>query len=107
MPKSKSNPQPPALSPEAMETRIIAKTYALIEKRIDEGTATAQELVHFAKLGSQRAKLEKENLIAQNKLLTAKTDAISSERNMESIYLEAVAAMSRYTGSVPPDEDEY
>lgn len=107
MPKGKPNPQPPALSPEAMENRIIAKTYKLVEKRIDDETATAQELVHFLKLGSERARLERENLIAQNKLLMAKTDAIASEKNMESIYLDAVAAMSRYTGSVPPDEDEY
>ena len=52
----------PALTPEARENQLIELAMDLAEKRILEGTASSQELTHFLKLGSQKARLEKEAL---------------------------------------------
>ena len=40
-----------ALDPDAREQQLIAKAYNLVEKRLDEGTASSQETTHFLKLG--------------------------------------------------------
>lgn len=72
--------------------------YDLAEKQIRDGTAPAQVLTHFLKLGSAREKLEREILIEQRKLLQAKTDRIESDRRVEELYNNAIAAMMRYGG---------
>lgn len=96
---------PPALTIEDQEDRLISKAMALIERQIDEGTVSAQVLSQFAKAGSSNAKLEKERLIEENKLLKAKTSALESASKMEELYALAIKAMSSYGGGRANDED--
>ena len=42
----------PPMTPEEWENRLIAKSFRAVEERIDNGTATAAEYVHFLKAGS-------------------------------------------------------
>lgn len=95
----------PVMSPEAVENRIINKAYKAIEKRIDEGTATAAELVHFAREGSLKQQYELEKLKKENELLRAKTEMIASQKEVKELYAEAISAFRRYSG-IPDFEEE-
>ena len=48
----------PALTPEARENQLISLAIDLVEQRLIDGTASAQETTHFLKLASRKAKLE-------------------------------------------------
>lgn len=95
----------PALSPEARENQLISLAYDEVERRIRDGTATSQELVHFLKLGSSRDRIEKEILSHQNELIQAKTEALQSAKHIEELYSNAIEAMRSYTGSAGSDDE--
>ena len=57
----------PALSPEARENQMIALAVDLAEQQLRDGTASAQVITHFLKLGTSKAELEKEKLRQENK----------------------------------------
>lgn len=95
-----------SMSPEARENVLIAKAYDLVEKRMDDGSATAQEVVHFLKLGSYKARMEMENMQAQNKLLLAKTNQIEADQHREELYNNAIKAMSIYSGHDSGESNE-
>lgn len=88
----------PALSQSAREQQLIAMSYDLVEQRIREGTATAAETTHFLKMGSRKNLLECEILERQKDLVTAKTEAIKSTKEVETLYAEAIKAMQKYNG---------
>lgn len=94
----------PGLTPEAEENQIIAMAYNLVKQRIADGSASSQEVTHFLKMGSSKARLEKERLIEENKLLQAKTKALESAEDMKELYAEAIKAMASYQGHGDPDE---
>lgn len=89
---------PPALEPEAREDQLISLAINLVEKRLIEGTASAQETVHFLKLGSTEARVRKKLLEEQAKLAAAKTEAIEAAKEAEELYFNAIAAMKSYGG---------
>lgn len=86
----------PVMSAEEWENRLIAKSFRAVEERIDNGTATAAEYVHFLKAGSIKQREEMEKLKEENALLRAKTSAIESERDRASFYREVIEALSSY-----------
>ena len=110
MPKASDAPKKssgrPAMSPEAVENRIINKAYKSVEKRIDEGTATAAELIHFLRLGSTKEQLELEKLKKENELLKAKAGAIRSQEETKELYENAIKAFSRYSGHTNYEEGD-
>lgn len=93
----------PALTPEARENQLISLAYDLVEQRMLDGTATAQETVHFLKLGSTKEKIEKEILAKQKELITAKTETLQSAKRIEELYTEALQAFRVYSGQ----EEDY
>lgn len=98
----------PAMTPEERENQIINKAYDLVERRIEEGTATSQETTHFLKMGSTRERLEQERLAAENELSQAKVEAIASQQKIEELYADALVAMTTYQGRDESYElDEY
>lgn len=94
----------PALSPEARENQMIALAENLAEKQLIEGTASAQVIAHYLKLGTAKARLEKEILEKQKELIEAKTEAIQSQKRVEELYANALSAMKIY-GGVRDDDD--
>ena len=96
----------PGLTPEAEENQIIAMAYREVKRRIADGTASSQELTHFLRIGSSKARLENERLMEENKLLRAKTKALESAEDMKELYAEAIKAMASYQGHGDPDEYE-
>ena len=111
-PNSNTNNKPmrPALNPEMREQQLISLAVDLVEQRLRDGTASAQETTHFLKLASQKSKIELERAKLENKLIEAKTQAIHDQADMKTLYKDAIAAMRRYSGhgsSVEVDEDDY
>lgn len=96
----------PALSPEARENQMISLAVDLAEKQLIEGTASSQVITHFLKLGSTKAQIEKELLSKQVDLAEAKAESIKSQKDMEKVYLDAMAAMREYRGESEADDDE-
>ena len=88
----------PALDPEARENQLIASAVDLVEKRIREGTASSAETVHFLKLGSTNARLEKKKKEKEIQLIDAKIKSIENQDNLSALYAEAIAALRSYGG---------
>lgn len=83
---------------ESWENQLVALSMNLVEKRLREGTASAQEVCHFLKLGTQERRLEREKLENENKLLKAKTEALEASKDSSAMYLEAIQAFRIYSG---------
>lgn len=101
----------PATTPEGRENQLVAHAVDLAERQLIEGTAAAQVITHYLKLGSSRERLEQERLARENVLLGAKAEAMESAKRIESLYHEALNAMRSYSGQAPlelsgGDEDE-
>lgn len=105
---SNSNKKPlrPAMSPEAREQQLTSLAVDLVEQRLIDGTASAQETVHFLKLASQKTKLELERARLENELIKAKTQSIRDQADMKALYKDAIAAMRRYSGHGSDGEDD-
>ncbi len=103
----KSRRRAPATTPEAREKQLIALAYDAVEKRIREGKASSQELVHFLKMGSTREELEKENLEMRKELMAAKTDSLQSMARMEELTQQAIDAFRVYSGAHDNEQEEY
>lgn len=91
------------MTPEAQENLLISLAYDLVEERLREGTASAQETVHFLKLGSTRNRAEMERLQEENKLLKAKTESLNAARQSDEMFTKAIEAMQRYRGEGQED----
>ena len=50
------------------------------------------------KLGTEKDRLEREKLKAENQLLLATTQVIDVAKNEQELYINAIAAMKRYGG---------
>lgn len=95
----------PALTPEAKENEMIALATMEAERRLRDGTASPQIIVHYLKLGSTKTELEREKLKAENKLLHAKTDYIESNARIEELYQNAMNVFGIYSGKDAQDEE--
>lgn len=90
-----------AKTPEVREQQLVAAAYDLAERQIQEGTASAQVITTFLKLGTSRERLEQERLAHENQLLIAKREAMESAARVEELYLGALNAMRSYQGQDP------
>lgn len=95
----------PAITVEARENQLISLAVDLAEKQLAEGTASAQVITHFLKLGTMRAKLEMEKLKHENEHLQARTEALKSTAHLDDLYAKAFVAMTEYKGE-QAEEDE-
>ena len=108
--RSKRTPLRPATTPEGRENQLISLAADLAERQMQDGSASAQVITHFLKLGSSRERLEQERLQRENLLLAAKVDQMASSRRIEELYESALNAMRTYSGQDTPEygeEDEY
>ena len=96
----------PALSLEARENQMISLAVDLAEQQLRDGTASAQVITHYLKLGATTARLEKEKLERENELLKAKTKALESAERVEELYANAINAMKMYGGYGDETEDD-
>lgn len=88
----------PATSVEARENQLINLAVDLAEQQLSSGTASAQVITHYLRLGSTKERLEKEKLAKENELLEARTKALESAERIEKLYANALKAMRSYSG---------
>lgn len=83
---------------------MVALATQLAKQRLINGTATSQEVCFYLKLGTQQAKLERERLEEENKLLRAKTETLERAANSEVDYAKVLRALKKYQGQ---EEESY
>lgn len=96
--KRERSKRPPGKTMKEREDQLINLAASLAEKQLAGGTASAQVITHFLRLGTTKALLEKEKLRQENLLLEAKTEALHSAKRVEELYAEALKAMRTYNG---------
>jgi cell shape-determining protein MreC len=97
----------PATTPEARQNQMINLAVSLAETQMTDGTASAQVITHYLKLGTERERLENERLRHENELLKAKVESFASAKRTEELYESALNAMRSYQGQPPlemPDD---
>lgn len=105
MARNREEPQkPPARTPEERENQLIAMAVECAEKQLRNGTASTAVITHYLKLGSTRERLEQDRLAKENELLRAKTEQLESQKRVEELFGEALAAIRSYQG-VEDDND--
>lgn len=97
----------PALSPEARQNQMAALAVDLAERQLLDGTASSQVITHYLKIASIQGQLEIERLKEENKLLRAKTEAITSTKRSEELMKEAIEAFRSYSGHGEAENNEY
>ena len=100
--RTKRRKFPPATTPEDRENQLISLAIDLAEQQLIDGTASAQVITHYLKLGSTKERLEKEIMEKQKELMQAKTEAIQSAKRVEELYANAINAFQTYL----PSSDE-
>ena len=83
-----------AFVPEQRENQLIALAFDLVEDRLRNKTASAQETTHFLKLATEKERLERERLENENQLLIAKRKSIEAADRMEALYAEALSVFT-------------
>ena len=86
----------PASTPEAREQQLVSLAVNLAEKQLLEGTASAAVITHYLKIASTRETIEREILEKQAKLIEAKAQNISKDRESEELAKAAIDAMKNY-----------
>jgi len=96
----------PASTPENRENQLVSLAVDLAERQMIEGSASAQIITHYLKLGSSRENLEQERLRNENELLNAKVEQLASAKRVEELYSEALNAMRSYAGQDNEDHKD-
>ena len=98
----------PALTPEGRDNQLISLAVNLAEKQLRDGTASSQVITHYLKMGSQKERLELEIKEKEKELITAKTEALQSQKRSEELFAEAMKAFRTYSGQGGEQEqDDY
>ena len=96
----------PATTLDARENQMIALSVDLAEKQLREGTASAQVITHFLRLGTSRERLEQEKLRNETNLLKKRAEDQASSARVEELMGKALDAFRSYSGQPPVDRDE-
>ena len=105
--KSERPTSPPATTPEGREEQLVALAVNLAEEQMREGTASAQVISHYLKLGSTREQLEQDRLRSENELLKARVDALQQQGRLEELTENALKAFRSYSGqAIEEDYDD-
>ena len=97
----------PAKTSEGREDQLIHAAFDLVEWRIHNGTASAQETVHFLKLGSTKSRLEESKLENEVTVLKARVEEMKSRVSSEAMYQEVLEAMRVYSGAEPKRDGDF
>lgn len=87
------------IDPESREQQMINLAVNEAERRLIDGTASSQIIVHYLNLATTQAQINLELARQDLELKKAKTESIESERKEGQYYLEAIEAMRRYSGN--------
>lgn len=85
---------------------MISLAVDLAERQLRDGTASAQVIVHYLKLATQKSKLEDKILDRKAELMAAQTENLQAAKRIEELYENALSAMKLYGGAVDGDADQ-
>lgn len=88
----------PPISLEAREQELVALAMDCAEQQMRSGTASAQVICHYLKIGSTRDRLEREILAEQKGLVRAKAQSYRTGEELKEIYKDAMEALRSYQG---------
>ena len=94
-------PEKASFSPvtiEEAENDGIYLANKLAIEQLRNGTASAQVITHFLKLGSPTARLEREIMEMQKEVLAAKAESLKAQIRAEEDYIKVINALRSYTG---------
>lgn len=89
---------PPPRTEEEAEKRAVGLATNLALKRLQDGTASSQIIVHYLKIGSLKEQAELEKTMTEIELLKAKKKAVESGEEQEKKYQEVIKAIASYSG---------
>lgn len=95
-----------ALSPEAQEQQMISLAMDLAEQQLRDGTASAQVITHYLKLGSSKEKKDLEKAEAEISLMKARIASLEREERIEELFKDALDSFKVYSGQTVTAEDE-
>jgi len=84
---------------------MIAMAMDRAEQQLADGTASAQVITHFLKLGSMKEQDERERLRLENELVRAKTDNLQSQKDTNVDYRRVMDALRKYSGGAIGGDD--
>lgn len=96
MAEKKTKQSRPQSTPEGREQQLVSLAVDLAEKQLRDGTASPSVINHFLKIASTRETIEREILAKQSKLIEAKAQNISKDREAEQLAKAAIEAMKNY-----------
>lgn len=96
---------PPATTIEGRNNQLIAHAFDLAERRLLEGTASAQEVVHFLRLGAAEQRLKEEKIRNENLVLEARAEEMRQRSSGEELMNRALQAFRGYSGQDPVDPE--
>lgn len=94
---------------EGFESYLINLAMKRAAEMLEKGNAPAQIISHFLKLGTEKAKYEREKLKAETELTISKANLVNSHLEYEEVAAKALEAFKRYAGFAEEfdDEDDY
>lgn len=96
----------PALTAEEKQRECESLAYNLAKRKLEDGTASPQIIVHFLKLSTARTELEERKLESEVRLAEAKILAMESAQRQEEQTERVLQALRRYQGSTLSDGDD-
>lgn len=103
---SSKSSRAPARTPDERENQLVEAATDLAEQQLREGTASAQVITHYLKLGSSRERLEQERLKGEIYVSQVKAEQMASEMRTEELIQKAFAALRGYSGMEDTEEAE-
>lgn len=80
------------------EGRLISQAMRLASKRVADGSASDQLVLHFIKLGSSMVELERQKLEQERALVEQKTKLLINQNAMGDEYQAVIDAIRGYRG---------
>ena len=99
-------PRAPATDPASREQQLISMAMDRAEQKFIDGTASDSLTIHFLRLATTKAELEKKKIEKEILQLNAKTNAIESTARIEELYIGAMNAMKHYGASINSEFSE-
>jgi len=103
---SSKSSRAPARTPDEREGHLVELATDLAEEQLRQGTASAQVITHYLKLGSSRERLEQERLKGEIYVAKVKAEHMASEMRTEELMVKALNAMKNYQGVEDPVESD-
>ena len=104
-PAGSGKPRITASTPEGREAQMIAAAERLAAQQLADGTASAQVITHYLKLGSSQGALELKKLEGELRMQEAKIKAMASTERLETLYTQAMESLRGYRGETVDDAE--